>query len=73
MEGLLPKTRATAPATCGQAMDVPDSDVDPVLEVWLADSIYLPGAKISRQLPQLLKLALESSLWDAPTVMADGT
>lgn len=73
MEGLLPIRSAAAPATWGQAMDVPDKLVDPVSEVWLADLIERPGAKMSRHVPQLLKLALTSEESDAPTVMALGT
>jgi hypothetical protein len=48
------KYKAATPATCGDAMDVPDFVlVPPVLAV---DRIPVPGAKISTQLPQLDQL-----------------
>jgi len=64
--------KAAAPATWGQAMDVPLLDVTALLLETPADLMLTPGAKMSMQLPQLLKLALASLLDVAATVMADG-
>jgi hypothetical protein len=50
---VLPESRsAAAPATCGAAMDVPDSERDPVVEVLEADTIAEPGANTSTHDPQ---------------------
>jgi hypothetical protein len=54
-------------------MDVPDFLVIPVSESCRADMMLLPGAKMSTQLPQLLKLDLSSALVVEPTVIAFGT
>mmetsp|Transcript_110450 Transcript_110450/g.235965 ORF Transcript_110450/g.235965 Transcript_110450/m.235965 type:complete len:129 (-) Transcript_110450:1210-1596(-) len=46
-----PKSSAAAPATCGQAMEVPLKVFEPVLLEWLADTMLEPGAQMSRQVP----------------------
>ena len=45
------RTRAAAPATCGEAIEVPEIVFTAELEVLQADVIPEPGAKMSRQLP----------------------
>ena len=49
-EGVPSRKSATAPATCGDAIDVPLIEVEPVL-FRRADVIELPGAKTSTQVP----------------------
>jgi len=46
-----PRRTAATPDTCGQAIDVPLICAVPEFELWLADVMYLPGAKRSTQLP----------------------
>jgi hypothetical protein len=46
-------TSATTPATCGEAIDVPDITVAAVVEVCESEVIPEPGAKMSRQVPKL--------------------
>jgi len=43
--------KAAAPATCGQAIEVPDMVLDAVSELLQAEVIKLPGAKTSKQAP----------------------
>lgn len=64
---------AAAPATCGQAIDVPLMVALPVSDDTAADVIDEPGAKMSRQDPWLLYQARLSSLRVAPTVIAELT
>ena len=64
----LPHNAATAPATCGVAIDVPlDERVPPASHVEVIDC---PGANMSTHVPVLEKLARESADVDAPTVIA---
>jgi hypothetical protein len=49
---LAPRRRAAAPATCGEAIDVPLIVFVAVDEVYQADLMLDPGAKMSRQLPK---------------------
>jgi hypothetical protein len=49
---LAPRRRAAAPATCGEAIDVPLIVFVAVDEVYQADLMLEPGAKMSRQLPK---------------------
>ena len=63
---------AAIPATCGDAIDVPDH-VAVVVGLPIIDDVMLtPGAKMSRQVPQLENDARASVEDDAPTVMAEG-
>jgi len=62
--------RATAPATCGDAMDVPLIVFVAVLEFFQADVIPDPGAKISTQVPKFEYEARASLDVVAPTVIA---
>jgi len=55
MLGEDPRINAAAPATCGQAMDVPLFEVLPVSELADADTTLLPGAQIFTHRPKLLK------------------
>ncbi len=61
---------AAAPATCGEAMDVPLLNLLAVVVVWLADMTLTPGAKTSTHPPKLLNVARRSAPSVAPTVMA---
>jgi hypothetical protein len=47
-----PRRRAAAPATWGEAMDVPLMVFVAVDDVYQADLMLEPGAKMSRQLPK---------------------
>ncbi len=47
--------RATAPETCGAAMEVPESRVAPVLLLCAADSMFDPGANTSTHGPRFEK------------------
>ena len=51
--GLAASANAAAPATWGDAMDVPLSRLVAVLLVFQADVMPVPGAKISKQVPKL--------------------
>jgi len=64
---------AAAPATCGAAIEVPLIVLMAVLDVDHADVMLAPGAKMSRQVPKLEKLARASLDVVAPTVIADGS
>jgi hypothetical protein len=68
--GLSERSSATAPATCGVAIDVPDHVAVAVSPVEMELVIAEPGACISTQLPQLLYDAFVSVESVAPTVMA---
>jgi len=63
---------AAMPATCGQAMDVPEIVFVAVLEPIQADMMLLPGAKVSTQVPKLEKLERASVLVLEPTQMPKG-
>ena len=70
--GCRPRNCATAPATWGHAIDVPDIVL--VAELLAVDAalMLLPGARISTQVPKLEKLDKWSELVVEPTVMARG-
>lgn len=51
--GVSCRISAATPATCGEAIEVPEIVFVAVFEVCQADVIDDPGAKISRQLPKL--------------------
>ena len=63
---------ATAPATCGVAIEVPLIDLVAVSEVAHAALMPEPGAWMLTQRPWLEKLDLESLEVVEPTVMASG-
>ncbi len=69
---LLASTRAAAPATCGAAMEVPESVAVAVGLSIAADRIPTPGAKTSTQGPRFENQARWSSWPVAPTVIALG-
>ena len=77
VDGLAPvllwRNKAAAPATCGEAIEVPLIVFVPVLLVYQAEVIELPGAKISRQVPKFEYEARASVLVVAPTVIAAPT
>lgn len=77
-DGLAERMRAAAPATCGEAMEVPPSEREPVSLRWEAETMSEPGPNRSRQVPWLEDLPLgqidrASRLSVAPTVTALGT
>ena len=59
---------ASAPVTCGAAIDVPS--LNPYVSSTIDDSMSLPGAKTSSSGPRLLKLETVSSSSVEPTVNA---
>ena len=63
---------AAAPATCGEAIEVPLIVFDASSLVFQADVIEEPGAKMSTQDPVLEKLDLASEIVVEPTVRASG-
>jgi Asp/Glu/hydantoin racemase len=69
---LLESSSAAAPATCGEAIDVPEIVAVDVVELLQAEVIALPGAKMSTQLPQLEKEERASLEVVEPTVSAFG-
>lgn len=68
----LPTSSATAPATCGVAIDVPEIVRVALSELVHAAVIELPGAWMSTHEPWLEKEDLASLLVVDPTVMASG-
>lgn len=68
-----PRNSATTPETWEHAMEVPENVVSAWSEVAPADTMALPGAKISTHLPKLLNEDLLSSLVVDPTVTGDVT
>ena len=66
------KYRATTPATCGDAIDVPDIEVRSVVLRMYDDVMETPGANTSTHEPKFEKLARASVEPVAPTVIADG-
>ena len=70
--GLDDKYSAATPATCGDAIDVPDNDATRVVLPMNAEVMLWPGAKMSTQVPQLENDARESTDVDAATVIASG-
>src|SRR5688500_19180402 len=69
--GLPCRYSAAAPATCGDAIDVPLMVFTPPLSQ--VETTFSPGAYRSRQLPLLLNHVSWSTELVAPTVMAAGT
>ena len=50
-DGLAASTRAAAPATCGEAIDVPLIVLVAVFDEYQSEVMDEPGAKMSRQVP----------------------
>jgi hypothetical protein len=67
------KYRATTPATCGDAIDVPDIEVRSVVLRMYDDVMETPGANTSTHEPKFEKLARTSVEPVAPTVIAEGS
>ena len=65
--------RAMAPATCGEAIDVPEIVSESEVLLIHDEVMYKPGAIISTQVPMLLYEATASVLVLAATVIAFGT
>jgi hypothetical protein len=72
-EVLVCRYSAATPAACGLAIEVPLIVLVAVLLVCHAKVMLDPGAKMSRQLPQLENDDLESEEVVEPTVMAAAT
>ena len=72
-EGVAASRSAAAPATCGAAMDVPNSVAVAVGDVWYAERMPDPGANTSRQEPQFENDDRASDEVVDPTVSADGS
>ena len=66
------RTSAAAPATCGVAIDVPLIVFVAVLDVYHADVMLEPGAKMSTQVPKFENDERASVLVVEPTVIAVG-
>ena len=70
--GAAPSSRAQMPATCGHAIDVPQSATARVREPIHADTMFTPGANTSTHGPKLENEATWSAVVEAPTVRASG-
>ena len=70
MVGDVESIRATRPATCGAAIEVPLAVVVARGESIPAETMLSPGAKRSRQLPTFENDARASEIVDAPTMRA---
>lgn len=64
---------AATPATCGDAIEVPESVREALSDVWPADTMLEPGAKTSRHDPKLENDDRSSLDVVDPTVMALGS
>jgi hypothetical protein len=73
LSGAIPKPSAATPATCGDAIDVPEMVFVAVVEVYHADRMLEPGAKTSRQDPKLENDERASAEVVEPTVTASGS
>ena len=62
------RTKAPAPAACGEAMEVPLSVAVAVSEVLQVERIDEPGAKVSTQVPKLENEERTSEMVVAPMV-----
>ena len=63
---------AATPATCGDAIDVPEMVLTAVSASIQLEVMPVPGAKMSTQVPMFEYTARVSVLSVAPTVMAEG-
>ena len=64
------KYKAATPATCGDAIEVPEIVFVAVSDVYQADVIEEPGAKMSRQVPKFENDERASVSVVEPTVIA---
>ena len=71
--GFVSRNNAATPATCGDAIDVPEIVLVAVSLVLHADVILLPGAKMSRQVPKFENEERASLVVVDPTVIALAT
>ena len=71
--GLASKNNAATPATCGDAIDVPEMVLVAVSLVRHAEVMLLPGAKMSTQVPKLENEERASLVVVEPTVIALAT
>ena len=71
--GSAPSSSAAAPATCGAAIEVPDSSSVAVSPVYQSETMSTPGAKRSTHDPRLENDARRSSRSLAATVSAAGS
>ena len=70
--GFVSRNNAATPATCGEAIDVPEIVLVAVSLVLHADVMLLPGAKMSTHVPKLENEERASLIVVEPTVMALG-
>jgi hypothetical protein len=71
--GFVSRNSAATPATCGDAIDVPEIVFIAVSLVFHDDVMSLPGAKMSRQVPKFENEERASLIVVAPTVIASAT
>ena len=71
--GVFSRTRAAAPATCGDAIEVPSMVLVAVVLVDQAEVMALPGAKIETQDPKFENEERASVLVVEPTISASVT
>ena len=69
--GFICRYNAAMPATCGDAIEVPDHVAVVVVPPIIDDVMLTPGANMSRHVPQLENDARASVEEVAPTVMAE--
>lgn len=50
--GFADKTSAATPATCGEAIEVPEIVLIDVVDRYQAEVMFVPGAKMSRHVPK---------------------
>ena len=70
--GFVSRNKAATPATCGEAIDVPEIVFVAVSLVLQEDVMLEPGAKISTQVPKLENEERASLVVVEPTVSAFG-
>ena len=68
--GFVSRNNAATPATCGDAIDVPEIVLVAVSLVLHADVMLLPGAKMSTQVPKFENEERASVVVVEPTVIA---
>jgi hypothetical protein len=71
--GFVSRNNAATPATCGDAIDVPEIVLVAVSLVRHAEVMLLPGAKMSRHVPKIENDERASVVDDEPTVIALAT
>ena len=70
--GFVSRNKAATPATCGDAIDVPEIVLVAVSLVLHAEVMLLPGAKMSTQVPKFENEERASGVVVEPTVIAAG-